>query len=207
MAKKNKTHSAAQPKKKSIFKIMAIIFGILMILAIVGTILPEPDSSYVKVNMEDYPEWIDFVVDRDAPASDSEALIDAANLVAKYNVSEKVLWQQMEENYSNEDTAYVKNHLNITWNQVCSAAASNYAKEMSRAKVLTKLQKDQFTDEQIDYANQKLNTFNFNETAAKKASELKKKENLSPDAISQKLSEDQKFTETEVAYALKQLTD
>ena len=184
--------------------VMAIIFAILMALAIIGSILPEPSSNYVKVDMEDYPEWINFSLDKDAPASDSEALIDAADCVVEYNPSEIDLWNYMAENHDKDDVDYAKSHLSVKWEKVCEAAATNYAKEMSLQGVLDQLQLHKFTKEQIDYANQKLQEIDFKEVAAKKAAELEK-DDLSSKDIHKELTTTQKFTEEEATYAINQL--
>lgn len=204
MAKKKHTEPAPIPRKKmSIPKVMTIIFMVLMALAIIGSILPEPSSNYVKVDMDDYPEWITFSLEKDAPASDSEALIDAADCVAKYNSSEADLWDYMTEEHEKDDVAYAKAHLTVDWKKVCEAAALRYAEEMSRQSVLDQLKFNKFTEEQINYANKALEAVDFEAVAAKQASDLKK-DGLTPKKIFKELTT-QQFTKEEASYALDQL--
>ena len=156
--------------------------------------------------MDDYPAWVEFEVDKSAPLSDTEALLDAA-MHLKYSFpSEKQFNKYIDNTYEPEEAKYIKNNLTVSWNPVCGLAVDNYAKKnLSRNDIVTALEKDGFTAENIEYAQVNLDSKNYNEAAYERAKDYRDKEEMSYDAIAYQLVAVDNFEESEALYALTNL--
>lgn len=201
-----KAEKAASKPKKSKSKIIGGIVVAILALALIGNFLPESDSSDVEVNMDDYPAWVEFEVDKSAPLSDTEALLDAA-MHLKYSFpSEKKFNKYIDNTYEPEEAQYIKKNLVVSWNPVCGLAVDNYVKKnLSRNDIVAALEKDGFTAENIEYAQVNLDSKNYNEAAYERAKDYRDKEEMSYDAIAYQLVAVDNFEESEAFYALTNL--
>lgn len=201
-----KAEKVASKPKKSKVKIIGGIVVAILALALIGSFLPESDSSNVEVNMDEYPAWVDFEIDKSAPLSDTEALLDAA-MHLKYSFpSEKQFDEYLDKTYEPEEAQYIKENLTVSWNPVCGLAVDKYAKKnLSRNDIVTALEKDGFTSENIEYAQVNLDSKNYNEAAYKRAKDYRDKEEMSYDAIAYQLVAVDNFTEDEALYAIANL--
>lgn len=201
-----KAEKAASKTKKSKSKIIGGIVVAILALALIGNFLPESDSSDVEVNMDDYPAWVEFEVDKSAPLSDTEALLDAAMHLKYSFLSEKQFNKYIDNTYEPEEAQYIKENLVVSWNPVCGLAVDNYAKKnLSRNDIVTALEKDGFTAENIEYAQVNLDSKNYNEAAYERAKDYRDKEEMSYDAIAYQLVAVDNFEESEALYALTNL--
>lgn len=206
-AKLDKVQEKESKPKKSKGKIIGIAAAIIVVLAIIGGALPETDSSNIEVNMEDYPAWVDFTVDKSAPASDTDALLEAAKEF-NYNYMSPIEYEEyLNDTFTDEKADYVRQNLTVSWNPVCGKEVDElYADGLSRADIENQLKDRGFSDESLEYVQVNLDNKDFYQSAYDKAVEYHKDDDaMSADEIAYQIHAVDNFTEDEAIYAVQQL--
>lgn len=205
-AKLDKVQEKESKPKKSKGKIIGIAAAIIVVLAVIGSVMPEPDSSNIEFNREDYPAWVDFTFDKSAPSSDTEALLNAADRF-NYDFMSPTEYEEYLGTLDQDDADYVQKNLTISWNPVCGKEADKlYEDGLSRADIENQLESRGFSAENLDYVQVNLDSKDFGQNAYNKAVKYHEDdETMSADEIAYQLHAVDNFTEEEALYAIGQL--
>ena len=205
-AKLDKVQAKESKPKKPKGKIIGGVVAVLVVLAIIGSVLPEGDSAGIDVNMEDYPAWVDFTIDTAAPRSDTEALLQAADKFNYDFMSPTEYEEYLTNTFDEDDAQYVRDNLTVSWNPVCGKEVDElYADGLSRADIENQLEERGFSAESLEYVATNLDNKNFAENAYKKALEYREDEEMSLDEIAYQVHAVDNFTEEEALYAVANL--
>ena len=213
------------PKKKKggCIKTFLIVFGVLIVISVIGSIFGGKDKKSTKTEKQEPVQ--NSVAETDtpsAPAEDSNiptehksALKKAESYSSTMFMSKQGLYDQLVseygEKFSPEAAQYAIDNLKANWNENALQKGKSYSDTMFMSKQgiydqLVSEHGEKFTQEEAQYAIDNLSA-DWNANALEKAKSYQESMSMSPEAIRDQLVSEygERFTQEEADYAIANL--